>query len=153
MRRRTIRNQRHLTPFPTNPRLPNRCQHIPLRHLPLESIQLLILNKTNWIIATDRTFQQPLGVIWKSRRDHRHRRYIRVPILWSVRMGRPHLQSRSRGSSENNRYRILPTTHITDRPRVVHDLIIRHHRKTPGHELHHGSQPLHRRPHPQARKT
>ena len=134
----TVGNQGDLTPLPANACLSDCRQNISLRNLVFEPIKLFILDKTDRVIAPNRALEQTLRVIREGRGDHRQRRHVGVPVFRSVRVGRPDLQSGTRRTTENDRDRVLTAAHITDRPGVVYDLIVRNHRKAPGHKLHHG---------------
>ena len=153
MSRCTVSDQGHLVPWAADTGLADGGQNLPLGHLIFESIKFLILDEANRVVASDRTLQKAFGIIRECGRDHRQSRHVGVPVFWSVRVGRSHLQSRTRGATKNNRNRVLPPTHVPNRPRVVDDLVIRNHRKTPCHELHHRPQSLHGRSHTQPGKT
>ena len=81
MGRRTVRNQGHLTSFPTDTRFPDGGQNIPLRNLVFKTIKLFVLDKTDRVIATDRTLQKTLRIIRKGWGDHCQRWHVRVPVF------------------------------------------------------------------------
>ena len=137
MSRCTVGDQGHLVTWATDAGLADGGQNLPFGHLVFESIKFLILDETNRVVAPDRTLQKAFGIIWECGRDHRQGRHVRVPVFRCVRVGRSHLQSRTRGTTKNNRNRVLSPTHVPNRPRVVDDLVIRNHRETPCHKLHH----------------